>query len=79
MCWLEIGGCGMVILVKLWYQPDEYNGFAFGMSRAHRYAHKIGDIRMFYENDVFLGAVQIYNLINGYQFLPGGYLLPRNT
>jgi phenylalanyl-tRNA synthetase alpha subunit len=31
--WLEIGGCGMVILMflKLWYQPDEYNGFAFGM------------------------------------------------
>jgi phenylalanyl-tRNA synthetase alpha chain len=54
--WLEIGGCGMVdpMFLKLWYQPDEYNGFAFGMGveRIAMLLYQIGDIRMFYENDV---------------------------
>jgi phenylalanyl-tRNA synthetase alpha chain len=32
--WLEIGGCGMVdpnVLKNCGINPDEYNGFAFGM------------------------------------------------
>jgi phenylalanyl-tRNA synthetase alpha chain len=52
--WLEIGGCGMVDpnVLKNCNQP-RYNGFAFGMG-VERIAmlYKIGDIRMFYENDV---------------------------
>ena len=34
--------------------PDEYNGFAFGMGveRIAMLLYQIGDIRMFYENDV---------------------------
>jgi phenylalanyl-tRNA synthetase alpha chain len=54
--WLEIGGCGMVdpnVLKNCGINPDEYNGFAFGMGRAHpMLLYQIGDIRMFYENDV---------------------------
>jgi O-phosphoseryl-tRNA(Cys) synthetase len=65
--WLEIGGCGMVDpnVLKTVASTHEYNGFAFGMgSRAYRMLlYQIGDIRMFYENDVrFLEAIQIYNL-----------------
>jgi phenylalanyl-tRNA synthetase alpha chain len=33
--------------------PDEYNGFAFGMGeRIAMLLYQIGDICMFYENDV---------------------------
>jgi phenylalanyl-tRNA synthetase alpha chain len=34
--------------------PDEFNGFAFGMGveRIAMLLYQIGDIRMFYENDV---------------------------
>jgi phenylalanyl-tRNA synthetase alpha subunit len=39
---------------KLCINPDEYNGFAFGMGieRIAMLLYQIGDIRMFYENDV---------------------------
>lgn len=55
--WLEIGGCGMVdpnVLKNCGINPDEFNGFAFGMGveRIAMLLHQIGDIRMFYENDV---------------------------
>ena len=55
--WLEIGGCGMVdpnVLTNCGINPDEYNGFAFGMGveRIAMLLYQIGDIRMFYENDV---------------------------
>lgn len=55
--WLEIGGCGMVdpnVLTNCNIDPKEYNGFAFGMGveRIAMLLHQIGDIRMFYENDV---------------------------
>lgn len=55
--WLEIGGCGMVdpnVLKNCDINPDEYNGFAFGMGveRIAMLLYQIGDIRMFYENDV---------------------------
>jgi phenylalanyl-tRNA synthetase alpha chain len=55
--WLEIGGCGMVdpnVLKNCGIDPEEYNGFAFGMGveRIAMLLYQIGDIRMFYENDV---------------------------
>ncbi|MFB3386434.1 phenylalanine--tRNA ligase subunit alpha [Flavobacterium sp. LAR06] len=55
--WLEIGGCGMVdpnVLKNCDINADEFNGFAFGMGveRIAMLLYQIGDIRMFYENDV---------------------------
>ena len=55
--WLEIGGCGMVdpnVLKNCGIDPVKYNGFAFGMGveRIAMLLYGIGDIRMFYENDV---------------------------
>ncbi len=55
--WLEIGGCGMVdpnVLKNCDINPDEHTGFAFGMGveRIAMLLYQIGDIRMFYENDV---------------------------
>lgn len=55
--WLEIGGCGMVdpnVLKNCGIDAAKYNGFAFGMGveRIAMLQYGIGDIRMFYENDV---------------------------
>ncbi|MDR9455878.1 MAG: phenylalanine--tRNA ligase subunit alpha [Salegentibacter sp.] len=55
--WLEIMGCGMVdpnVLRNCNIDPTEYSGFAFGMGieRIAMLLYQIGDIRMFYENDV---------------------------
>jgi phenylalanyl-tRNA synthetase alpha chain len=55
--WLEIGGCGMVdpaVLTNCGIDATKYNGFAFGMGveRIAMLQYQIGDIRMFYENDV---------------------------
>ena len=55
--WLEIMGCGMVdpnVLKNCGIDPNQYNGFAFGMGieRIAMLLYQIGDIRMFYENDV---------------------------
>ena len=55
--WLEIMGCGMVdpnVLKNCGIDPTEYSGFAFGMGieRIAMLLHQIGDIRMFYENDI---------------------------
>ncbi|MDP5100230.1 MAG: phenylalanine--tRNA ligase subunit alpha, partial [Nonlabens sp.] len=55
--WLEIGGCGMVdpaVLTNCGIDPEEYSGFAFGMGveRIAMLLYGIGDIRMFFENDV---------------------------
>lgn len=55
--WLEIMGCGMVdpnVLTNCGIDAKEYSGFAFGMGieRIAMLLHQIGDIRMFYENDV---------------------------
>ncbi|MGB8705718.1 MAG: phenylalanine--tRNA ligase subunit alpha [Gillisia sp.] len=55
--WLEIMGCGMVdpnVLKNCNIDPSEYTGFAFGMGieRIAMLLYQIGDIRMFYENDV---------------------------
>ncbi|AZQ43237.1 phenylalanine--tRNA ligase subunit alpha [Nonlabens ponticola] len=55
--WLEIMGCGMVdpaVLTNCGIDPEEYSGFAFGMGieRIAMLLYQIGDIRMFFENDV---------------------------
>ena len=55
--WIEILGAGMVhprVLENVGYDPDRYQGFAFGMG-AERIAmlkYGITDIRMFYRNDL---------------------------
>lgn len=55
--WLEIMGCGMVdpnVLENCGIDSKEYTGFAFGMGieRIAMLLYQIGDIRMFYENDL---------------------------
>jgi phenylalanyl-tRNA synthetase alpha chain len=55
--WLEILGCGMVdpnVLSASGIDPEKYSGFAFGMGieRIAMLKYQIGDLRMFFENDV---------------------------
>lgn len=55
--WLEIMGCGMVdpnVLKNCGIDVNKYSGYAFGMGieRIAMLLYQIGDIRMFYENDV---------------------------
>jgi phenylalanyl-tRNA synthetase alpha chain len=62
--WLEIMGCGMVdpnVLKNCNIDPEEYSGYAFGMGieRIAMLLYQIGDIRLFFENDVrFLSQFQ---------------------
>ncbi len=55
--WIEILGCGMVdpnVFKAVGYDPEIYSGFAFGMGveRVAMLKYGIGDLRMFFENDV---------------------------
>jgi len=55
--WLEICGCGMInpnVLKNCGIDAEEYTGFAFGfgIERPAMMKHGIGDIRLFFENDV---------------------------
>lgn len=55
--WLEILGAGMVhprVLECVKISPEEYTGFAFGLGieRIAMLRWGIGDIRLFYENDI---------------------------
>ena len=55
--WLEILGCGMVhpkVLLAGGIDPDEYQGFAFGMGidRLAMLKYGIPDLRTFFESDV---------------------------
>lgn len=55
--WLEIMGCGMVdpaVLKNVNIDPDKYSGYAFGMGieRIVMLLYQIGDIRLFFENDI---------------------------
>ncbi len=55
--WLEIGGCGMVhpnVLKQVGIDPDEFQGFAFGMGldRLTMLRYGVNDLRLFFENDV---------------------------
>jgi phenylalanyl-tRNA synthetase alpha chain len=54
--WVEILGCGMVdpaVFAAVNY-PDSVSGFAFGLGveRVAMLRYGIGDLRMFFENDV---------------------------
>jgi phenylalanyl-tRNA synthetase alpha chain len=55
--WLEIGGCGMVhpnVLRQVHIDPEEYQGFAFGMGldRIAMLRYGVNDLRLFFENDL---------------------------
>ena len=55
--WLEVLGCGMVhpnVLQGVNIDANEYSGFAFGMGveRLAMLKFGIGDLRLFYDNDV---------------------------
>jgi phenylalanyl-tRNA synthetase alpha chain len=55
--WLELLGCGMVdpnVLSKAGIDPEEWNGFAFGMGveRLAMLKYNVQDIRNFYTNDM---------------------------
>jgi phenylalanyl-tRNA synthetase alpha chain len=55
--WIELGGCGMVhpaLFEAVGYDPERYTGFAWGIGieRIAILRHQVGDIRMFYENDL---------------------------
>lgn len=55
--WLEILGAGMVdprVLQRVGYDPQKYQGFAFGMGveRIAMLKYGIDDIRLLYENDM---------------------------
>jgi phenylalanyl-tRNA synthetase alpha chain len=55
--WLEIMGCGMVhpqVLINCGIDPDEYQGFAFGVGieRLAMLKYNIPDLRTFFQSDV---------------------------
>ena len=55
--WLEIMGCGMVdpnVLKANNIDPEKYSGFAFGMGieRIAMLKYGVGDLRLYFENDV---------------------------
>jgi phenylalanyl-tRNA synthetase alpha chain len=55
--WIEIGGCGMVhpaVFEAVGYDAERYTGFAWGLGieRIAILRHQVGDIRLFYENDL---------------------------
>ena len=55
--WVEILGCGMIdpeVFKAVGYDPERYTGFAFGLGveRVAMLKYGIGDLRMFFENDV---------------------------
>lgn len=55
--WTEVAGCGMVdpaVFEAVGIDPDQYTGFAFGIGieRMTMIRHSIGDLRLFYENDL---------------------------
>lgn len=55
--WLEIGGCGMVhpnVLKNCGINPNEWQGFAFGMGieRLAMLKYGIPDLRTFFESDI---------------------------
>jgi phenylalanyl-tRNA synthetase alpha chain len=55
--WIEIGGCGMVhpaVFEAVGYDAERYTGFAWGLGieRIAMLRHQVGDIRLFYENDL---------------------------
>ena len=62
--WLEVLGCGMVHpneFKAVGLDPARYTGYAFGMGveRMAMLRHEIGDLRLFFNNDLrFLAQFQ---------------------
>jgi len=55
--WLEVGGCGMVhptVLKNVKIDPEQYQGFAFGMGldRLTMLRYGVDDLRLFFANDL---------------------------
>jgi phenylalanyl-tRNA synthetase alpha chain len=55
--WVELGGCGMVdpnVFVAVGYDPEEWQGFAFGfgLERIAMIRYGIDEIRTFFDTDV---------------------------
>jgi phenylalanyl-tRNA synthetase alpha chain len=55
--WIELGGCGMVhpaVFEAVGYDAERYTGFAWGIGieRIAILRYQVGDIRLFYENDL---------------------------
>ena len=58
--WIELGGAGMVdpnvfgFVAEAGYDPDTVTGFAFGfgIERIAMLRHGVGDLRLFFDNDV---------------------------
>jgi phenylalanyl-tRNA synthetase alpha chain len=55
--WIELGGCGMVhpaVFEAVGYDAERYTGFAWGIGieRIAMLRYQVGDIRLFYENDL---------------------------
>lgn len=55
--WVEILGCGMMdpnVMKSVDYDTEKYSGFAFGLGieRVAMLKYGIGDLRMFFENDI---------------------------
>jgi phenylalanyl-tRNA synthetase alpha chain len=55
--WIELGGCGMVhpaVFEAVGYDSERLTGFAWGLGidRVAMLRHQVGDIRLFYENDL---------------------------
>ena len=55
--WLEVAGAGMVhrkVFEAVRYNPDEWQGFAFGfgITRLAMIKYKIPDVRLFYSGDL---------------------------
>ncbi|MBK6961181.1 MAG: phenylalanine--tRNA ligase subunit alpha [Gammaproteobacteria bacterium] len=55
--WLEVMGCGMVhpnVLANCGIDSENFTGFAFGMGveRLAMLRHGVGDLRLFFENDL---------------------------
>lgn len=55
--WLEVLGCGLVhpnVLTNLKIDPDQFQGFAFGMGveRLAMLRYGVTDLRLFFENDL---------------------------
>ena len=58
--WIELGGAGMVdpnvfgFVADSGYDPDSVTGFAFGfgIERIAMLQHNVGDLRLFFDNDL---------------------------
>ncbi|HZH88518.1 MAG TPA: phenylalanine--tRNA ligase subunit alpha [Chitinophagaceae bacterium] len=65
--WVEILGCGMVhpnMLKNFDINPEEYNGFAFGLGieRITQIKYRINDLRLYSQNDIrFLKQFKVSN------------------